>query len=74
MVSKKKGTWKIYIDYIDLNKACLENNYLICKIVHLVDAMARDELLTFIDEYVGYNHISMCEKDQEKVDFITNLC
>ena len=53
MVSKKNGTRRICIDYIDLDKACLKNNHLICKIVHLVDAISRDELLTFITEYVG---------------------
>ena len=37
----------------------------------LVDAMARHELLSFIDAFSGYNQILMHPDDQEKIAFIT---
>jgi len=37
----------------------------------LVDNTAEHTLLSFIDGYVGYNHIKMVEEDMEKSTFIT---
>ena len=35
-----------------------------------VDAMAKHELLSFMDVYSGYNQISMYEPDEEHISFI----
>lgn len=39
MVSKKDGRWCVCVDYINLNKACPKDCYLIPKIDQMVDVM-----------------------------------
>lgn len=43
------------IDYTDLNKACLKDNYSLLWIDQLVDATSSQEHLTFMDAFSGYN-------------------
>ena len=54
------------IDFIDLNNACLKDNFPLPRIVQLVDSIAEHELITFMDVFSGYNQIRMNEEDQEK--------
>lgn len=42
------------IDFIDLNKACSKNSYVLSRIDQLVDAIT-DHELTFMDAFSGYN-------------------
>lgn len=61
------------MDFIDLNKAYPKDAFLLPHIDNLIDAMARHELLSFLDAYSGYNQILMEKEDQEKTTFITHL-
>ena len=45
------------IDFIDLNNACLKDNFPLPRIVQLVDSIAEHELITFMDVFSGYNQI-----------------
>lgn len=54
------------IDFIDLNNACLKDNFPLPRIDQLVDSIAEHELITFMDAFSGYNQIRMNEEDQEK--------
>ena len=38
----------------------------------MVDSTARNQLLSFIDAFSGYNQIKMEEADQEKTSFVTS--
>jgi len=40
LVKKPNGTWRICVDFTDLNKACTTDSYLLPKIDKLVDVMA----------------------------------
>ena len=40
LVKKTNGTWRMCVDFIDLNKACLKDSYSLTKIDKLVDVMA----------------------------------
>ncbi|XP_016652621.1 PREDICTED: RNA-directed DNA polymerase homolog [Prunus mume] len=71
VVAKKKGKWRVCVNYMNLNKACPKECYPLPKIDQIVDATARNELLTFLDAYSGYNQIPMAVEDQEKTTFIT---
>lgn len=51
IVKKPNGKWRICIDFIDLNKACPKDSFLLSKIDQLVSATAGHEFLTFIDAY-----------------------
>ena len=66
----KNGKWKVCIDFIDLNKACLKDSFPLPHIDMLVDATAGHELLSFMDAFSGYNQILMQLDDQDKIAFI----
>ena len=60
------------MDFTDLNKTCLKDNYPLPRIDQLVDSTAGHRLLSFMDAFSGYNQIRMDETDQEKTSFVTS--
>ena len=66
LVLKKNGTWRMCVDYIDLNKACPADPFALPRIGQIIDAMTGCERLSFLDAYSGYHQIKMAVKDQEK--------
>ena len=62
----------MYVDFTDLNKACLKDSVPLPRIDQLVDSTAEHKLLTFMDAFSGYNQIKMAEEGQEKTPFITS--
>ena len=55
LVKKPNGTWRMFVDFIDLNKTCPKDSYPLPKIDKLVDSMAGHELLSFMDVFSGYH-------------------
>ena len=51
------------MDFMDLNKACPKDSFLLPRIYQLVDSTAGHRLLTFMDAFSGYNKIKMSEED-----------
>nr|KYP60510.1 Transposon Ty3-I Gag-Pol polyprotein [Cajanus cajan] len=77
MVKKSNSKWRMCTDYIDLNKACPKDSYLLPNIDRLVDGAADHNFLTFLDVYSGYNQIRMHPRDEDKTTFVTesaNYC
>ena len=72
MVKKANGKWRMCVDFIDLNKACPKDSYLLPRIDQLVDSTAGHKLLSFMDAFSGYNQIRMDKVDQEKTSFVTS--
>ena len=70
LVKKENGKWRLCIDFTDFNRACPKDSFPLPRIDLIVDATADHELLTFMDSYSGYNHISMDPSDQEKTSFV----
>jgi hypothetical protein len=70
MVKKSNGKWRMCIAFIDLNKACLKDEFLLLRIDSLMDAADTSELMSPLDCYLGYHHIWMKE-DEPKTSFIT---
>jgi uncharacterized protein (DUF2461 family) len=60
------------VDFIDFNKSCPKDSYLLPQIDLLVDSTFGHKLLSFMDAFSGYNEISTHEFDQEKTTFITD--
>ncbi|XP_010451519.1 PREDICTED: uncharacterized protein LOC104733653 [Camelina sativa] len=71
VVKKKNDTWRVCVDFTDLNKACLKDSFPLPRIDQLVEATAGNELLSFMDAFSGYNQIMMHKDDREKTAFIT---
>ena len=71
VVPKKNDKWNICVDYLNLNEACLKDSFPLLRIDQIVDATARDELISFMDAYSGYNQIPMFSPDIMKIVFIT---
>ena len=71
LVKKENGKWRLCIDFTDINKACPKDSFPLLRIDLIVDATAGHELLSFMDAFSGYNHISMDPNDQEKSSFVT---
>ena len=63
LVKKANGKWRMYVGFIDLNKACPKDSFPLLRIDQLVDSTAGHKLLTFMDAFLGYNQIKMANKD-----------
>ena len=59
------------VDFQDLNNASLKDDFPLPHIDDLVDNTAIYALLSFMDEFSGYNQIKMAPEDMEKTSFIT---
>ena len=53
MVKKANKSWRMCVDFTDLNKACPKDNYPLPRIDTLVDSTARHQLLSFMDAFSG---------------------
>ena len=72
LVKKVNEKWRMCMDFTDLNKTYLKDNFPLPRIDQLVDSTAGHKLLTFMDTFSGYNQIRMAEEGQEKTAFITS--
>ena len=61
------------MDFRNLNKACLKDNFPLPNINLLVDSTAGSSMFSLIDGYSGYNQIRMAAKDAEKTAFRTPI-
>lgn len=59
LVTKMYGTIRVCVDYHDINRACMKDNYPTPFIEHLIDDCARSEILSFMDGFFGYNQINI---------------
>lgn len=71
MALKPNGTWKMCVDYTDLNKACPKNIFPLPRLYRPVDSSTGHALLSFMDAYSGFHQIHIWPKDQDKTSFIT---
>jgi hypothetical protein len=65
LVEKPDRSWRMYIDYTSLNKACPKDEYPLPHIYQIVDSMTLCELLSFLDTYSGYHQISLAIDDEK---------
>ena len=79
-VPKKDGKVRMCVDFRDLNKAYPKedlnkaypkDDFPLPYIDVLVDNMARNALMSFMDGFLGYNQIKMAPKDMTKTTFAT---
>ena len=70
LVPKKDGKVRMCVDLRDLNKASPKDDFPLPHIDVLVDNTAGYALLSFMDEFSGYNQIKMILEDMEKTSLI----
>ncbi|GKD50429.1 hypothetical protein Tco_1279405, partial [Tanacetum coccineum] len=72
MVKKSDNSWRMCVDFKDLNKACPKDGYPLPEIDWKVESLCGFPLKCFLDAYKGYHQIQMADEDEEKTAFITN--
>ena len=71
LVRKKTGDIRLCIDFRDLNKASLKDNYPLPKMDHLLQRLFVSKRISLLDGYSGYNQILVHPDDQLKTIFTT---
>ena len=71
MVPKKDKSWRLCVDFKDLNKACPKDPFPLPRIDQIIDTTAGHESLCFLDAYSSYHQIKMAESNQAATAFIT---
>ncbi|GKC33645.1 reverse transcriptase domain-containing protein [Tanacetum coccineum] len=72
MVKKHDGSWRMCVDFTDLNKACPQDCYPLSKIDWKVKSLCGYPFKCFLDAYKGYHQIWMAVSDEEKMAFHTS--
>ena len=63
LVKKPNGTWKMCVNFTDLNKVCPKDSYPLPKIDKLVDSTTGHKLMSFMDAFFGYHQIPLAKED-----------
>ncbi|KAK9070269.1 hypothetical protein SSX86_010669 [Deinandra increscens subsp. villosa] len=71
VVPKADGTWRMCVDYTNLNKACPKDAYPLPVIDEKVDSLVPFRLKCFLDAYKGYHQVKMAREDESKTAFYT---
>jgi hypothetical protein len=71
LTKKKRGKWRMCVDYTHLNKACPKDQFPLPCIDQVVDSTSGCETLYFVDAYSSYHQTAMKESDQLVTSFIT---
>nr|GEX63745.1 reverse transcriptase domain-containing protein [Tanacetum cinerariifolium] len=71
MVKKHDGSWRMCVDFTDLNKACPQDCYPLPEIDWKVESLCGYPFKCFLDAYKGYHQIQLAEADEEKTAFHT---
>ena len=72
VVKKKNEKWRVCVNFMDLNKACPKDPFLMPRIDQLVDATVGHPWMSFLNAFQGYHQIPLALDDQEKTAFLTS--
>ncbi|GJY02676.1 reverse transcriptase domain-containing protein [Tanacetum coccineum] len=70
MVKEHDGSWRMCVDFKDLNKACPQDGYPLPEIDWKVESLCGYPFKCFLDAYKGYHQINMAKEDEENIAFI----
>ena len=72
-VKKKNGQIRCCVNFRNLNRAYLKNEFPLPNMDLLIDSVAGSAMFSFMDGFSGYNQIRMALKDAEKTAFRTPI-
>jgi hypothetical protein len=70
-VRKKSGDIRICIDFRNMNRASLKDNYLVPAMEQILQSVSRSIMLSLLDRFFGYNQVLVAKKDCLKTTFHT---
>jgi hypothetical protein len=68
-VRKKDGRWRVCVNFRNLNRATLKDEYPMPVTETLINAAPGHKILSFMDGNAGYNQIFMAPEDIHKTAF-----
>nr|GEW46391.1 reverse transcriptase domain-containing protein [Tanacetum cinerariifolium] len=69
MVKKHDGSWRMCVNFTDLNKACPHDCYPLLEIDWKVESICGYPFKCFLDAYKGYHQIQLTVANEEKTAF-----
>ncbi|GKB04822.1 hypothetical protein Tco_0833017, partial [Tanacetum coccineum] len=72
LVKKADGSWRMCIDFKNLNSVCPKDYYPLPDIDGKIDSIVGFRYKCFLDAYKGYHQVQMAQDDEEKTAFYTN--
>ena len=70
-VRKKSGDIRICIDFRNLNRASLKDNYPILAMEQILQSVSGSAMLSLLDGFSGYNQVLVSKEDRLKTTFRT---
>ena len=70
-VMKKTREIRLCIDFRNLNKASLKDNYPLPKMDHILQRVVGSKIISLLDGFSGYNQVLVLPRDQHKTTFTT---
>ena len=68
---KKTGEIRLCIDFRNLNKVSLKDNYPLPKMDHILQRVVGSSKISLLDVFLGYNQVLVHPDDQDKTTFTT---
>ena len=70
-VRKKNGEIRLCVDFRNLNRVSLKDNYPLPKMDQILQKVVSSKRISTMDGFSGYNQIKVLPEDQEKIAFTT---
>ena len=70
-VRKNIGKIRLCIDFRNLNRASLKDNYPLPKMDHILQRVVGSKRMSLLDGFSGYNQVLVLPSDQIKTTFTT---
>ncbi|GJW18995.1 reverse transcriptase domain-containing protein [Tanacetum coccineum] len=72
LVKKNDGSWRMCIDFKNINSACPKDYYPLLDIDGKIESVVGFRYKCFLDAYKGYHQVQMSQDDKEKTAFYTD--
>ena len=70
-VRKKNGEIRLCVDFRNLNRESLKDNYPLTKMDHILQKVVGASQMSMMDGFSGYNQVAVLLEDQKKTAFTT---